>query len=211
MNYWPYWSNPPTLFMHIPLDDIITPRLILRLMNDDVIEACLAGNLRNAGRLLGASVPKELLEHTSSFKYGQQQLNSDPEYKPWSARAVILPEEQVMIGLIRFHSRPDPEYLHAYVRDAVELGYRIFKGYRRLNYATEAIKAMMTWAQTEFGVHKFVASVSPDNIPSLQLVTRMGFTKIGEAMDEVDGMEYVLLYEDFDKKLSKNDSTKLLQ
>jgi len=181
--------------MHTPLDDIITPRLILRLMSSDVVDACLAGNLRSAGRLLGASIPEELLEHTSSFEYGQRQLNNDPDYFPWSARAVILPEEQVMIGLIRFHSRPDPEYLHAYVRDAVELGYRIFKGYRRLNYATEAIKAMMAWAQTEFGVTKFVASVSPENSPSLQLVTRLGFTKIGEAMDEVDGMEYVLLYE----------------
>ena len=53
----------------------------------------------------------------------------------------------------------------------------------------------MAWAQTEFGVHKFVASVSPENNPSLQLVTRLGFTKIGEAMDDVDGIEYVLLYE----------------
>jgi len=164
-------------------------------MSNEVMEACLAGNLRSAGRLLGASVPKDLLEHTSSFKYSQQQLDKDPDYLPWSARAVILQEEKVMIGLIRFHSRPDPEYLHIYVRNAVELGYRIFKNYRRLNYATEAIKAMMAWAQAEFGIHKFVASVSPENKPSLQLVTRLGFTKIGEVMDDVDGVEYVLLLE----------------
>jgi RimJ/RimL family protein N-acetyltransferase len=178
-----------------PSDDIVTSRLLLRLMSNEVIEACLAGNLRSAGRLLGASVPKDLLEHTSSFKYGQLQLRDDPDYLPWSARAIILPEERVMIGLVRFHTRPDPEYLHVHVRDAVELGYRIFKNYRRLNYATEAIKAMMLWAQTEFGVNKFVASVSPANKPSLQLVTRMGFTKIGEAMDDVDGVEYVFLLE----------------
>lgn len=181
--------------MHTPLDDIITPRLILRLMSNDVIEACLAGNLRSASRLLGATIPKELLEHTSGFEHGKRELSTDPDYFPWSARAVILPEEQVMIGMIRFHSRPDPEYLHVYVRDAVELGYWIFKGYQRLHYATEAITATMTWAQTEFNVHKFVASVSPENTPSLQLINRMGFTKIGEAMDEVDGIEYILLYE----------------
>lgn len=176
-----------------PLDDIITPRLILRLMSTDVIEACLAGNLRSAGNLLGAGIPKELLEHTSSFRYGQQQLDNDPDYLPWSARAIILPEEKVMIGMIRFHTRPDPEYLHTYVRDAVELGYRIFTGYRRLNYATEALKAMMTWAQSNFGVYKFVVSISPNNIPSLQLVKRLGFTKIGEAMDDVDDMEHIFL------------------
>ncbi|NHA05720.1 GNAT family N-acetyltransferase [Mucilaginibacter sp. HC2] len=180
--------------MHTPLDDIITPRLILRLMSNEAIEACLAGNLRNAGRMLGASIPEELLEHTSGFEHGMRELNTDPDYFPWSARAVILPEEQVMIGMIRFHSRPDPEYLHAYVRDAVELGYWIFKGYQRLRYATEAITALMTWAHTEFGVNKFIASVSPKNSPSLQLVNNMGFTKVGEAMDDVDGLEYVFLY-----------------
>jgi len=182
--------------MHTPLDDIITRRLILRLMSNDVVDACLAGNLRNAGRLLGASIPNELLEHTSGFEHGLRELSADPDYFPWSARAVILPEEQVMIGMIRFHSRPDPEYLRAYIRDAVELGYWIFKGYQRLGYATEAIKAMMNWAKTEFGANKFVASVSPENNPSLQLVNSLGFTKIGEAMDEVDGIEYIFLHEE---------------
>ncbi|MEN0055793.1 MAG: GNAT family protein [Mucilaginibacter sp.] len=177
------------------LNDIVTPRLVLRLMNNEVIEACLAGNLRIASGLLGASISEELLEHLSSFKYGQQQLHDDPDYLPWSARAIILPGEKVMIGLIRFHSRPDPEYLHVYVRDAVELGYRIFKNYRRLNYATEAIKATMAWAQSEFNINKFIASVSPENQPSLQLIARMGFIKIGEAMDDVDGVEYVFLLE----------------
>ena len=176
-----------------PLNDIITPRLILRLMSNDVIEACLAGNLRSAGNILGASIPEALLEHTSSFRYGQQQLDNDPDYLPWSARAIILPEEKVMIGMIRFHTRPDPEYLHNYVRDAVELGYRIFTGYRRLNYATEALKAMIAWAQSNFGVHKFAVSISPANTPSLQLVARLGFTKIGEALDDVDGVEHVFL------------------
>ena len=170
-------------------------------MSNEVIEAWLAGNLRIAGGLLGASISEELLEHISSFKYGQQQLRDDPDYLPWSARAIILPEEKVMIGLIRFHTRPDPEYLHIYVRNAVELGYRIFKNYRRLNYATEAVRAMMAWAQTEFNVNKFIASVSPENKPSSQLVIRLGFTKIGEAMDEVDGIEYLFLLEVNKKQL----------
>ncbi|MDN5285954.1 MAG: hypothetical protein JWR38_2228 [Mucilaginibacter sp.] len=177
------------------LDDIITPRLILRLMNSEVIEVCLSKNLQTAEQLLGVQISKELLDHATSFSYNKRQLENDPDYMPWSARAIILPQEQVMIGMIRFHTRPDPEYLHDFVRDAVEIGYFIFSEYRRLNYATEAAKAVMIWAQHQFGVHKFIASVSPNNTPSLKLIANLGFTKIGEAMDEVDGMEHVFLHE----------------
>lgn len=177
------------------LDDIITPRLILNLMNSEVIAACLLDDIQSAEQLLGVQISEEMLDYTDSFIHGNRQLENDPDYLPWSARAIILPDEQVMIGMIRFHTRPDPEYLHAFVRDAVEIGYFIFSKYRRLNYATEAVKAVMAWAQQQFGVRKFVASVSPDNNASLKLITNLGFTKIGEAMDEVDGMEHVFLYD----------------
>lgn len=176
------------------LDDILTPRLILHLMSAEAIEACLSKDLQSAEELLGVQIPEELFDRTSSFMHDKKQLENDPDYLPWSARAIILPREQVMIGMIRFHSRPDPEYLHDFVRDAVEIGYFIFSKYRRQHYATEAAKAIMAWAQHHFGVHKFVASVSPNNAASLKLIGNLGFIKIGEAMDEVDGMEYVFLH-----------------
>ncbi len=35
------------------------------------------------------------------------------------------------------------------------------------------------------------ASVSPDNEPSLAIVRRLGFTQVGEQIDEIDGLELV--------------------
>lgn len=176
-----------------PLDDIVTSRLVLRLMDNEIIAACLAGDLATAERLLGVTIPCELLDHPSSLRYGQQQLKADSGYLPWSARAIILPDERLMIGLVRFHSRPDPVYLHPYARGAVEFGYRIFSDYRSRGYATEAVTAVMNWAQSVFGVSSFVASISPENEFSLRLIAKIGFIKVGEVMDDTDGMEYVFL------------------
>jgi RimJ/RimL family protein N-acetyltransferase len=53
----------------------------------------------------------------------------------------------------------------------------------------------MDWAATR-GVRRFVVTVSPDNAPSLALVAKAGFRKIGEHIDDGDGLELILLKED---------------
>ena len=98
-----------------------------------------------------------------------------------------------MAGHIRFHSRPNPEYLQPYARDAVEFGYVVFEPHRRRGYATEAADAVMRWAEARHGVRRFVATVSPDNLPSLAMVKKLGFRKIGEHVDDIDGVEEVFL------------------
>jgi hypothetical protein len=42
-------------------DDILTPRLALRLMEREAVEACLAGHLGRAEGLLGVRIPRESL------------------------------------------------------------------------------------------------------------------------------------------------------
>jgi ribosomal-protein-alanine N-acetyltransferase len=176
-----------------PLSDIVTPRLVLRLMNAEVISACLKGKLAEAALLLGAKIPAELLENLSTFNYNREQLEADQNYMPWSARAIILANENIMVGIVRFHSTPDPKYLRMYTRDAVELGYRIFSNYRRMGYAKETVKAVLEWAGTNFGITSFVASVSPSNVPSLSLINSLGFIKVDEVMDDIDGLEHVFM------------------
>jgi len=173
-------------------DDIITPRLILRLMNKEMISNFLENDLEGATLLLNAKIPVEMLDHLSSLRYGLKQFE-DLDYLPWSARAIILAGENQMIGLVRFHSKPNPEYLREYATNAVELGYRIIKDYRKKGYATEAAIAIMNWANINFGVENFIASVSPENKDSLKLISRLGFKKISEVMDDIDGLEFVFL------------------
>lgn len=176
-------------------DDILTRRLVLRLMGREAIDACLAGDLESAENLLGVGIPDELLVEPAALKLAQAQLDADPRYRPWSVRAVILRESRKMVGHIRFHSRPDPDYLRPYARSAVEFGYHVFGEHRRRGYATEAVGAVMDWAELAFGVVRFVVTVSPENKPSLALIGRFGFAMIGQHMDDVDGLEHVYLRE----------------
>jgi RimJ/RimL family protein N-acetyltransferase len=177
------------------LNDITTPSLILRLLGPEVSHACLNNNLVTAQDLLHAAIPEEFLDELSSLQNDRRQLQEDPGYKPWATRAIILKTEMKMIGLIRFHGRPDPHADKPYMKGAVELGYHIFSSYRRKGYAREAISGMINWATGEFYVRRFIASISPENSPSLALVRSFGFIKIDEVMDEIDGVEHVYILE----------------
>jgi len=181
--------------MPAPSDDIVTPRLILRLMGRETVDAGLAGDLARAEHLLDAKIPGSLLDHPSSLTHAKARLEADPQYQAWSIRAIILPANRMMVGHIRFHSRPDPDDLHAFARDAVELGYQVFPEYRRRGYAAEASGAAMNWAQATFGIRKFIVSVSPDNLASLALIARFGFARVGQQIDEIDGIEDIYLRE----------------
>jgi ribosomal-protein-alanine N-acetyltransferase len=174
-------------------NDILTRRLVLRLMEREVVDACLVGDLQRAEHLLDIAIPGELLNEPTGLKYAQAQLDADPQYRLWSMRAIILQATRTMVGHVRFHSPPDPDYLHPFARAAVEFGYHVYSQYRRHGYATEAAGAVMEWAQATFGIGRFVVSVSPDNKPSLALISHFGFTKIGQHMDEIDGLEHIYL------------------
>jgi RimJ/RimL family protein N-acetyltransferase len=49
---------------------------------------------------------------------------------------------------------------------------------------------MFDWAASAHGIHRFVASVSPTNEPSLQLIAGFGFARTGSHIDDIDGLEY---------------------
>ncbi|PSL34910.1 GNAT family N-acetyltransferase [Chitinophaga ginsengisoli] len=177
------------------INDIITPRLILRLLGEEVSSACLNNDFETAQHLLHATIPEEFFGELSVLQRDRRLLQEDPEYKPWASRGIILKGEMKMIGLIRFHSSPCFNADTPYREGAVELGYRILSDYRRKGYAREAVFAITNWAEEVFSVRRFIASISPENLPSLALAQSFGFVKVDEVMDEVDGLEHVYMLE----------------
>src|SRR5437868_11533751 len=111
--------------------DIQARRLILRLMERETVVACLEGKLNEASRLLDASIPSELLEEPTALRFAKARLDDNPGYGPWSIRAMIHRRQHRMVGHIRFHTTPDPEYLQPYAPGAVEFGYHVFEADRR--------------------------------------------------------------------------------
>ena len=175
---------------------IKTPRLTLRLMSEQFMQACLEKQVLEAETLLSASISPPWFEEMGFLAMRVEQLRQDPDYTIWGPRAVVLESAVLdtgarMIGHIGFHGTPNQPYLLEFVPDGIEFGYTIDEAYRRRGFAFEASLALMRWAALEQGIRRFVLSVSPNNAASQGLAAKLGFNKVGEHMDEIDGVEEV--------------------
>jgi [ribosomal protein S5]-alanine N-acetyltransferase len=175
----------------VDVPTIRAPRLDLASMSPPFLEALIARRLGEAEALLGARLPPgwpdEDVERLLRLRL--KQMLRDPEAQQWLVRAVVLREpERVMVGHAGFHGPPgvngpgQPR--------ALEVGYTVFTAYRGRGFATEAVVALLQWAGTQ-GIRHFVASVGPQNEPSLAIVRKLGFVRTGEQWDEEDGLELV--------------------
>lgn len=166
-------------------------RLDLVSMPPEFIGALLEGERDRAAAVIGIDLPEGWPDgNTWGFlrmRFGQ--LQREPDAQQWLGRALVLRESDAMVGYAGFHGPPGSNALDK--ADAVELGYTVFEPFRRRGYAVEAARVLMDWAHEQHGIRTFVASVSPDNEPSLALVRKLGFVHVGEQIDEVDGRELV--------------------
>lgn len=171
--------------MHVP--PITTPRFELVSMSLRFMQRLLAGDRGAAEAEIGASVPVDLRDHLDDFlQFRIADLSVDPDAQPWLGRAVVLTEPdgtRRVIGTCGFHAPPGPE-------GRVEVGYSIQAEYRRQRVATEVVRALFDWAHAN-GIDRFRASVSPDNVGSLAIISGFGFRQVGVQIDDIDGKELV--------------------
>jgi RimJ/RimL family protein N-acetyltransferase len=160
-------------------------------MTPDFMEALLADRLDEAGELLGISLPAVPLDTPAErfLTHRLAQMRREPDVQRWLARAIVLRDEgRVLVGNAGFHGEPgvnapgEPR--------ALEIGYGVLPEHRGCGYATEAVDGLLGWAHTQ-GIDHFVASVAPDNEPSLAIIRKLGFVRTGEHIDPEDGLEHV--------------------
>ncbi|MBM3290583.1 MAG: GNAT family N-acetyltransferase [Candidatus Hydrogenedentes bacterium] len=175
--------------MHV----IETDRLRLQLVDMVLFDFCLEGKRIEAERYSGVEFDDEWMRDAARLERRRNQLMEDAGFAPWCVRMVVLKSTSRVIGQIGFHTPPDPPGLRDVAPGGIEFGYRIYDGYRRQGYAKESAMGMMRWAVTEFGIPSFVLSISPGNFASQALAKSLGFVKASEQIDEVDGLEDVLV------------------
>ncbi len=165
-----------------------TERLELVLMTLTLMEALQRRDLEAASAELGADVPAWLADDMQDFlEYRLAQVREDPSVRGWLGRSMVFAEadgSRHVVGSIGFHGPPDED-------NRLEIGYRVDPRYRQRGFARESASAMYRWAHDKHGISTFVASVSPDNIASLNLIEEFGYVLLGEQMDDIDGLELV--------------------
>ena len=174
---------------------INTDRLRLESLSVGVLGSIVDEDLSIANDLLSYEIP------SSSSMIGYpwierrlRMIEADSSQHPWMYRAIIQRSSNKMVGSISFHHKaPDPD-LSAFSSNGAELGYTIEPEFRRLGYARESILGMIGWVDKEYGVKDIFVTISPENVPSMKLAESLGFVKVGEHQDDIDGLEYVMKY-----------------
>lgn len=169
-----------------------TARLILVALPELALRALAEGRLEEAGRIAGCDLRLFPDEEREIAAIRCRDLEQDPSYFPWSLRAICLKPDLRLVGHFNFHTKPDPDYLRELAPGAVELGYTILPDFRRRGLAEEAARGMMDWAAENFGVRRFVVSIGSANTASVAMAAKLGFSRIGGHVDDVDGYEDIL-------------------
>jgi RimJ/RimL family protein N-acetyltransferase len=164
-------------------DVITTERLDLVALEPPTLRAIESGDVKAVERALAASIPAGWTEAIPA-RMRLAQLAADPSEQPWLVRAMVLRETREVVGSVGFHAPPDE-------RGRVEVGYDVTPAHRRRGYAREAILALTGWAFGSGRARVCVASISPANAASLMLARSLGFERVGEQIDEIDGLEHV--------------------
>ncbi len=167
---------------------IRTPRFELVSMSMPFMQSLLSGDLAAAAAEVDADIPSDLPEQLDHFlQFRIADLTVDPAAQPWLGRAIVRTEPdgtRRVVGTCGFHSPPDET-------GRVEIGYRVEAAERRQGIATEVVRALFDWAAREHGIHRFRASIAPDNVASLAIAARFGFRQVGVQIDDIDGKELV--------------------
>jgi len=164
----------------------VTPRVRIVHVSQPTHAAIAAGDLEEANRL--SPVPLTPIFVTESFRstFGvrAKQLVERPEDEPWVTGIIWDEDLEVAVGKAGFHGSPDADGM-------VEVGYEVDPAYRRRGYARAAFRALLDRAIADPAVGVLRASISPDNVPSLNLVAPFGLERNGEQWDEEDGLEWI--------------------
>lgn len=166
--------------------DVSSDRLVLVPMSLELMEALSRGDRESAQRMVDYRIPADWPQGMESvLRFRIPIAQAQPETLPLLLRAMVLrADPDVVVGRIGFHGPADEVGM-------LEIGYEVFPGFRRQGYAREAVLAMFRWAQGDPAVLRFRATVSPDNAPSRDLVTGLGFIEVGTQWDDEDGEETI--------------------
>lgn len=107
-------------------------------------------------------------------------LLKEPSVESGAQFAIVRKADQSLIGDV-FIKKED---------DTFWIGYTVSPPFKRQGYAYEIIQAMIQWIQQQ-GEFKIMAGAAPENIASIQLLEKIGFSQV----DEENGESIFLLHD----------------
>ncbi len=110
--------------------------------------------------------------HKTALKEGVKRVKEGKEY-----RFMVFEKDDFdlnkIIGILTFSSIVKGPFLSCFV------GYSIDKSLQNKGYMAQALKAGIDFMFESIGLHRIEANIMPKNVPSLKVVTKLGFKNEG--------------------------------
>ena len=161
-------------------------RVRLVRLSAAALRALADGDLAAANRAVAVLLTPYFVgpDQRGLWRLRSEQVAADPASAAWVTNVIWDDERRVAVGHAGYHGPPD-------ARGMVEVGYEVDPAYRRRGYARAALESLLGRAAREPDVRIVRASVGPDNVASLRLLSQYGFVEVGEQWDDEDGPETV--------------------
>ena len=129
---------------------------------------------------------RHLIEGPSPLPYRIPRVKKDPSFADIAIVLAIDKSTNQVIGSAGFHDFPNEEGM-------IEIGFGIVPEMQNKGFGKELLIGMwkMICKRTDVKVLRY--TVAPDNAPSMHIINKLGFEKVGEQIDPEDGLE--LIYE----------------
>lgn len=164
-------------------DPIATERLLLPMLEADAIQALIDGDGGRLEALTGAWFPRPVAPPPlmdDALPFFRDRLRDDPAIAPWWVRLLVRRDTSEAVGSAGLTGRLD-------VAGVVVVGYAVYPEFQGHGYATEAVRALVAWALGQPAVAAVRATVPPGNAPSLRVVAKAGFRRVGAIVDDEEG------------------------
>jgi ribosomal-protein-alanine N-acetyltransferase len=160
----------------------VTDRLELQALTAEIIDALLAADAQQLLVRTGSRFPEPVGPPpltADALAPLARRLENDPKQLGWCGWLVVRRGARQAVGAVFAHW-PD--------QDGVSVvGYTLYSGFERQGFATEAMRALLDWAFAEPRLEIARATVPPWHAPSLRVVERLGFRRVGTATDPEAG------------------------
>ncbi len=148
-----------------------TDRLILKILKPDAATQVLDFYLRD--RELFEQYEADRLPQFYTLAHQKKILKCEYNlaFQMSNIRFYVFLKEDpnTIIGTVCFHNIIPTVY------SSCEIGYKFSSAFQHKGYATEALRKGIEVMFYEVGLHRIMAWVRPDNLPSIRLLKTLGF------------------------------------
>lgn len=127
---------------------------------------------------------KHLVEGPSPLIYRIPKVEQSPGFAEIGLILGILKSTKEIVGSAGFLDFPDKNGM-------IEIGFGIVPQMQNKGYGLELLIGMWKMISKRDDVKILRYTVSPENKPSMHIINKLGFNKIGEQIDPVDGLEFI--------------------